>query len=124
LPAATLREAFHVADCEVHAGPDGRRFATIRGQAMPLVGLGTLLGYGASPGAGSVVLTVAVDGRAAAISVDNVFGVQEFVVKALTTRERMRGISGGAVLGDGRVGLILDVAGLLALVDEASRLAA
>ena len=123
LPAATLREAFHVADCEVHAGPDGRRFATIRGQAMPLAGLGTLLGYGLRPG-GRVVLTVAVDGRAAAISVDNVFGVQEFVVKALTTRERMRGISGGAVLGDGRVGLILDVAGLLALVEEASRLAA
>ena len=121
LPAATLREAFRRSDCDVHDAPGGRRIASIRGRAMPIVNLATLLGFPErSKDDGAVVLTIEADRRAAAVVVDHVSGVQEFVVKALAPRHRVRGISGGAVLGDGRVGLILDIVGLLASVDEAA----
>ena len=93
---------------------------------MPFVDLSTLLGGRRHPAGDehSVVLVIDVDGRRAAVHVDGVFGVQEFVVKPLTTLDRVRGFSGGAVLGDGGVGLILDAAGLFELMDAASRAAA
>jgi two-component system chemotaxis sensor kinase CheA len=41
---------------------------------------------------------------------DEILGKQQVVIKPLAeTLGRVRGVSGGAVLGDGRVGLILDV---------------
>jgi two-component system chemotaxis sensor kinase CheA len=45
-----------------------------------------------------------------AIAVDSVIGEEEVVVKALTEEfENVVGISGATVLGDGGIGLILDV---------------
>jgi len=46
--------------------------------------------------------------------VDDVLGKQEVVIKTLgETLQRIDGIAGGAILGDGRVGLILDPEGLV-----------
>jgi two-component system chemotaxis sensor kinase CheA len=45
--------------------------------------------------------------------VDELVGKQEVVIKSLgPTFRDVRGVAGGAILGDGRVGLILDVAAL------------
>ena len=53
------------------------------------------------------------------VVVDSVIGQQEIVVKALSSRfEQVREISGGAVLGDGSICLILDVPSLVATVKE------
>jgi two-component system chemotaxis sensor kinase CheA len=54
-------------------------------------------------------------GRQACILVDEVQGKQAVVVKGLAQGlgPGLRGVSGGAVLGDGRVGLILDLETLL-----------
>ena len=42
--------------------------------------------------------------------VDEVIGQQQVVIKELGDRfERVKGVSGGAILGDGKVGLILDI---------------
>jgi two-component system chemotaxis sensor kinase CheA len=45
--------------------------------------------------------------------VDEVIGKQEVVIKSLgETMKRIQGVAGGAILGDGRVGLILDMEGI------------
>jgi two-component system chemotaxis sensor kinase CheA len=53
-------------------------------------------------------------GREACLLVDEVLGKQQVVVKALGgLLKDLPGLSGGAVLADGRVGLILDLESLL-----------
>jgi two-component system chemotaxis sensor kinase CheA len=55
------------------------------------------------------------EGRDFCLLVDEMVGKQEVVIKSLGPAfSHVRGISGGAILGDGRVGLILDVGMLLA----------
>ena len=56
-----------------------------------------------------------------ALVVDELLGKQEVVIKRLGDMFRsVRGIAGGAILGDGRIGLILDTGGLLTLVEKAA----
>ncbi|RMF85602.1 MAG: chemotaxis protein CheA [Nitrospinota bacterium] len=63
------------------------------------------------------LLVVVNDGeQRSAILVDELLGQQQVVVKSLGARlGKMPGIAGGAILGDGRVGLILDPVGLVML---------
>ncbi len=52
--------------------------------------------------------------RRACVFVDEILGQQQVVIKTLgDTQPQIRGVSGGAILGDGRVALIVDVGGLL-----------
>jgi two-component system, chemotaxis family, sensor kinase CheA len=56
-----------------------------------------------------------------ALLVDELVGQQQVVVKSLGGGiDKVQGISGGAILGDGRVGLILDPQGIAALARQAS----
>jgi two-component system chemotaxis sensor kinase CheA len=58
-------------------------------------------------------------GRSVALAVDELLGKQEVVIKSLGEMfKNIRGIAGGAILGDGRIGLILDTGGLLSLVGK------
>ncbi len=52
--------------------------------------------------------------RRACVFVDEILGQQQVVIKNLgDTQAQIRGVSGGAILGDGLVALIVDVGGLL-----------
>jgi two-component system chemotaxis sensor kinase CheA len=56
------------------------------------------------------------DGQRIGLFVDDLLSQQQIVIKSLETNyQRVEGISGATILGDGRVALILDVAGLIAL---------
>ena len=58
-------------------------------------------------------------GMRCCVMVDEILGQQQVVIKSLGARgASIRGVSGGAILGDGRVALILDAVGLVA---EATR---
>ncbi|MFM7135343.1 MAG: chemotaxis protein CheA, partial [Planctomycetota bacterium] len=60
--------------------------------------------------------------KRACVFVDEILGQQQVVIKTLgETRPAIRGVSGGAILGDGRVALIVDVGGL---IEEAASAAA
>lgn len=55
------------------------------------------------------------DGRHFCLMVDELIGKQEVVIKSLgPVFQSVSGIAGGAILGDGRVGLILDIKGVFA----------
>ena len=48
--------------------------------------------------------------------VDDILGKQEIVIKSLGSLfQNQQGLAGGTILGDGRVGLILDLSGLFRL---------
>ncbi len=53
------------------------------------------------------------EGRQFCVLVDDLVGKQEVVIKSLgESLKNIAGIAGGAILGDGRVGLILDMEGV------------
>jgi two-component system chemotaxis sensor kinase CheA len=59
-------------------------------------------------------------GRRFCAIVDDLIGKQEVVIKSLgKTFKGIPGIAGGAILGDGRVGLILDMDGIARAADHA-----
>ena len=62
------------------------------------------------------------DGRShIALLVDNIIGQQQVVIKSLEENfERIPGIAGGTILGDGSVALIVDVQGLNIPADHKS----
>jgi two-component system chemotaxis sensor kinase CheA len=58
----------------------------------------------------SVLVIAEVEGERFCLMVDELIGKQEVVIKGLgETFKDVPGIAGGAILGDGRVGLILDL---------------
>ncbi|MEO1021332.1 MAG: chemotaxis protein CheA [Bacteroidota bacterium] len=63
------------------------------------------------------MLIIRNDNRKYALMVDEVIGQQQLVGKSINMIAKTDHISGGAILGDGRVGLILDT---VALVEEAA----
>jgi len=64
----------------------------------------------------AIVVVVEGENRSKCLLVDEVIGKAEVVIKSLGSGlKHIRGVSGGAILGDGRVGLILDPEGLFEL---------
>jgi len=62
----------------------------------------------------AIVMVVEDEERQAGLVIDELIGRQQVVIKSLgQTMKNIPGISGGAIMPDGRVGLILDVGGLL-----------
>ena len=90
----------------------------LRGELMPVLRLHRLFGVPdavESPLDG--LLMIVGDGtRRTALLVDDLLGQQQVVAKTLgSAMGKVPGVSGGAILGDGRVGLILDVNETVAL---------
>jgi len=67
----------------------------------------------------ALVVVVEDSGRQAGLVVDDLLGQQQIVIKSLgEAMKQTVGIAGGAIMPDGQVGLILDVAGLVRLADS------
>jgi len=92
------------------------RVVKVRNEYLPLVSLGEVFRMAsdhADPTRGVLVLVEA-DGKKIALQVDELVAQQQVVIKSLEANyKRVFGISGATILGDGRVALILDVAGLV-----------
>jgi two-component system chemotaxis sensor kinase CheA len=100
----------------------GETFA-LRGQVVPMVRIHRLFGVreAVEDPTRAILVVVETDGRRAALQVDDLLGQQQVVIKSLDTNfDRVDGLSGATILGDGRVALILDVPGLVALASRAS----
>ncbi|GIE90365.1 chemotaxis protein CheA [Actinoplanes regularis] len=85
----------------------------LRGKLLPLVRLDRALGFEVGGDQGVYIMVLQADGRRFGLVVDRVLNTEEVVVKALNTRLKDIGLYAGAtILGDGKVGLILDVSSL------------
>lgn len=98
-------------DCP-HA--DGRGVLSLRGGVLPYLRLREVFGLdSAAPGREHVVV-VRHDGGQVGIAVDVLYGESQTVIKPLGRLfQGLPGIAGSAILGSGRVALILDVEALL-----------
>jgi two-component system chemotaxis sensor kinase CheA len=90
----------------------------VRNNLMPLIRLHDL--FGVTPRYlnpwDALVLVVGENSKSYCLLADEIIGRQEVVIKSLG--ESMRhvvGVSGGAILGDGKVALIVDVKGVVSL---------
>ncbi|PKN32609.1 MAG: chemotaxis protein CheA [Deltaproteobacteria bacterium HGW-Deltaproteobacteria-19] len=93
------------------------------GRLFPLVRLNELFAIEDSvkdPMEAIMVLTEG-EGRSKCLMVDEILGKTEVVIKSLGDgMKNHKGVSGGAILGDGQIGLILDVEGVFELSETNS----
>jgi two-component system chemotaxis sensor kinase CheA len=94
----------------------------IRNTLVPVIRLADLFGVESSQRNifEGIVVVVEAEGKRRAILVDELLGKQEVVIKNLGGLREIKGVAGGTILGDGRVGLILDLAGLVSSTIEVS----
>ena len=108
-----------VVECvELRADEGGRRAATgildLRGHPLPYLRLRELFHLPGQPPRRENVVVVRHGSSQAGIAVDTLHGDSQTVIKPLAKVFRgLPGISGSSIMGDGRVALILAVAGLL-----------
>jgi two-component system chemotaxis sensor kinase CheA len=97
---------------------------SLRGEILPIVRLHRVLDIAnaVEDPAKALLVIVGSAERRCALLVDELLGQHQVVAKSLGEGiGKIPGVSGGAILGDGRVGLILDVPELLALPRVAAR---
>jgi two-component system chemotaxis sensor kinase CheA len=112
IPTLSIRESFRPPPGMVTTVHGRGEVVSVRGRQTPLLRLGHYLGTpsrAVKPEDGIIVVVESGD-AARGLLVDELIGKQEVVIKSLGRAFRQQNLlAGGAVLGDGWVGLILDV---------------
>jgi two-component system chemotaxis sensor kinase CheA len=108
----------HVTECtELPAeqrSPEASGILSLRGTAVPFVRLRRMFSVAGETPKRENIVVVKINEFHAGIAVDELLGGMQTIVKPLGRAFRaVPGIAGSTVLGDGRVGLILDVPSLL-----------
>ncbi|MGE0862587.1 MAG: chemotaxis protein CheA [Vicinamibacterales bacterium] len=124
VPTFAIRESLRPTPEQVHTIKGEARLIQVRDELLPLVWLKELFdvpGDVVNPTEGTVVV-IEEDRRRIGLVVDHLVAKQEVVVKNLGGAfASVRGVAGGAILGDGRIGLILDAHGLVSAVNQEAR---
>ncbi len=119
IPISDVRESVKPSEEQVHVIKGSQEVLNVRGVLHPIVRLNRVLGIYSGNVTEEVTEATAVmvqgkRGMGAAFLVDELIGPQSVVVKELGTEfENIRCLQGGSILGDGRVGLVLSVQGIL-----------
>lgn len=126
MPTTAVRESLRPTPSQVHKVQDRPRLVQVRDSVLPLVALGDMFRVPHQSDPSQATVIVIEDGGArVGLVVDALLGKQEVVIKSLgDTFGSVRGVAGGAILGDGRIGLILDAHGIVALTRGGERHAA
>lgn len=124
VPTTAIRESLRPTREQVHTISGQPRLIQVRDELMPLVWLQELFDLPSTavdPSEGTVVV-IEEDQRRIGLVVDHLVAKQEVVVKNLGGAfASVRGVAGGAILGDGRIGLILDAHGIVSAVNQETR---
>lgn len=116
IPTFAVRESLRPQPSHVHTVQGSPRMVRVRDRLLPLLWLSEFFGL-TTPTvepAMSTVVVIEEDHRRLGLVVDGLVGKQEVVVKPLgETFAGVAGVAGGAILGDGRIGLILDAHGIV-----------
>ncbi|GIU78279.1 MAG: hypothetical protein KatS3mg005_1517 [Bryobacteraceae bacterium] len=115
VPIFAVREMFKASPEQVFTVEGKGEMVMVRGRLLPLVRLASRLGVAPrseDPCEGLMIVGES-GSRVFCLLVDELAGKQEVVIKTLGPAFReAKGFAGGAILGDGRVGLILDLAAI------------
>lgn len=121
VPIFAVREMLKPPEESISTLQGRQEMAMVRGSLLPLVRLHQR--FQVKPRFenpwDSLLIVSESGGRQFCLMVDELIGKQEVVIKSLgETMANIAGVAGGAILGDGRVGLILDLEGLFGAKDR------
>ncbi len=123
VPTVALKESIRP-ERESYFTIQGRgEMVKVRDTLMPLVRLHKILGEEPRyPNPWEGLLLVVTEGKSSyCLMADEIVGRQEVVIKSLGGLfQHLRGVSGGAILGDGKVALIIDVKGIISLYEDSA----
>lgn len=115
IPALAILESFRPGKDQYTTVEGKGELIRTRGSLVPLVRLHSIFNVESEctdPWEGLVVTVEHEDNRMCLL-LDELLGKEEVVIKSLGGGlKNLKGIAGGAILGDGRVGLILDMSGI------------
>jgi two-component system, chemotaxis family, sensor kinase CheA len=111
IPLGSVHECLEL-PFEKHRSEEGG-VINLRGEALPYVRLRDLFGSRGPAPAREKIIVVEYQGGRAGLAADELLGEQQAVIKPLGRLfQRISGVSGSTILGNGRVALILDVPAL------------
>lgn len=116
IPTLAIERSFRPKPSELHTVTERGELVMVRGDLLPIYRLNHVLGLqeGINTLTDALLIVLEANGSRCCVSVDEIIGQQQVVIKNLGEAVgSIRGVSGGAILGDGRVALILDVAGIV-----------
>ncbi len=121
LPASQVSGFLALDGTQAHAVGEGRQWLdTPQGQLL-LIDLDENFGSRADSKTRPLAVQVEADGKRACLVVDEVLGKQQVVLKELgESLHDLKGVLGGAILGNGQVGLILDMEWLVRMMGDLS----
>lgn len=124
LPIESVLEIVQLKQSEL-ATVHGKLTATVRGRVISVIELRETLTWHQPvepvDNADSIVTLVVLGsgGRELGLRVDELLGEEDVVIKSIAENYRnVEGVAGASILGDGRVALILDVAGIVDLTSR------
>jgi two-component system, chemotaxis family, sensor kinase CheA len=122
VPTLAIERSFRPKPEEIHTFLGKGELAMVRGHLLPIRRLNRIFGMreGIEEICKGLLLVVESGKERCCLLVDEILGQQQVVIKNLglnlgspDSGHRQQGISGGAILGDGRVALIVDIGALL-----------
>ena len=120
IPALAILEAFRPSEDQYFTVEGRGEMILSRGNLIPMVRLDRIFDVkcdSADPWEGLVV-AVEHEDQQMGLLLDELLGKEEVVIKNLgDALKDIKGLAGGAIMGDGRVGLILDIAGIWEIVN-------
>ena len=122
VPLASVNETVKVGKGDM-ATVNGAKVIRLRDRVLPIFSLPRLLrgepGTTTKSDGESYVVVIGFAEKRLGLMVDDLLGQKEVVIKSLgATFGNLEGLAGATILGDGRIRLIVDVAGLFALSER------
>ena len=122
VPILSVIESFSPAAKDLKRIAGKGEVVMVRGEVLPLLRLDQLLGVTRNTQADSdsqLLVIVEDRGKKYALLVDDLLGQSQVVIKNLEANyQKVDGLAGATILGDGRVAMILDVFGLVCLASN------
>jgi two-component system chemotaxis sensor kinase CheA len=121
IPTLSVIESFRPDPSIVHTAKGEGEFVTLRGEMIPVLRLNRILQINEELPtiSESILICIESDTGKYALLIDELVGRQQVVIKPLgKALESLEGISGGAIMGNGEIALILNVDDLVYLTTK------
>ncbi|MEM1423199.1 MAG: chemotaxis protein CheA, partial [Planctomycetota bacterium] len=123
IPTLSIEQSFRPTPDQIKTTMGRGETALVRGSLLPVYRMNRMFAMdeGSDSFDDSLLVVLESNDQRCCLLVDELLGQQQVVIKSLGGGiTRLPGVSGGAILGDGRVALIIDVGGIFALADTFS----
>lgn len=121
VPLVSIIESLQIKSENVNSIAGGAELYKLRDDYLPIIRMHEVFGIESNniELINGLLVVVEGDGHLAGIFVDDLLGQQQVVIKSLESNfQKVNGLSGATILGDGTVALILDIPGLIELSRE------